>query len=209
MAVNYITIDDMTQVPQLSPNDKFLVAKSDGSATGYATYQVTLRSLSNAITCDITDDTRDVMLINSLYDSAPAAAESKAPSYNVLLSVYNYVKQISSQYLKANTLAQKDVSADVNFAVVSPKVKDVNVTAANVARAVNCGVLSGYVAQTAKAKTVSGSSKSYVYRILNSGTFSSDDEYENQTKSVITLKRSTSASKPIIHRCSKNSLVII
>jgi hypothetical protein len=42
MAINYITIDDMAATTALSPNDKLLVAKADGSAAGYTTYQCTL-----------------------------------------------------------------------------------------------------------------------------------------------------------------------
>lgn len=213
MAINYITIDDMAAATSLSPNDKILVAKADGSSAGYTTYQCTLQSLSSAITCDITGEKTSDLLITALYENAPSDAKAKAPAYNVMLSVYGAVKQVSSHYLDADSTASRTVSGDISFAAVSPRVRDVKVDAANAQRAVNCAVMSSYVATSSRTKTMSGEPTTYVYRMLNAkpsgGEFSTDQQYEDQSLSVMNLATASYKNVPIVHICRRDCLAVV
>jgi hypothetical protein len=130
-----------------------------------------------------------------------------------MLSVYSAVKQVSSHYLNADSAASRTVSGDISFAVVSPRVRDVQVDAANAQRAVNCAVMSSYVAAAAKARAIDGEPTTYVYRVLNakpsSGDFSTDQQYEDQSLSVMNLKAASYKNVPIVHICRRSCLAVV
>jgi len=186
MAINYITIDSMTPLASLAAGDKLLVARSDGNETGYATYQCAVATLSNAVSCDVSEAARKNWLITQLYDSPPAGADSKAPSYNVLLSVYNNQKYISAHYLNADSTAARSIAGNITFSRNSPNVPTTDVIAANNSRAVNCQMLQSYVASHVKTRAIGNENPvSYVYRVVSKNA-DTDSVYENQTQSLIT-----------------------
>jgi len=202
MAINYITIDSMTPLASLASNDKLLVARADGNETGYATYQCALTTLSNAISCDVSEAARKNWLITALYDSPPTGSDSKAPSYNVLLSVYNNEKYISAHYLNADSTATRTIAGNITFSGQSPTVNTADVTDANAKRTVNCAMLQNYVRANVKIRSIGNENPvSYVYRVTSKDA-DVDDVYENQTKYTITRLRKDCKDGPIIHKCA-------
>lgn len=209
MAINYITIDSMTPIPRPSVNDKLLVARADGNETGYSTYQCTLGALSNAISCDVSEAARKNWLITALYESAPADATSKAPSYNVLLSVYNNEKYLSSHYLNADQTGSRSIAGNITFSNYVPNVGNVEVNAANGSKVVNCNALIGYVAANVKTRSIGNDNPvSYVYRVVTKDA-DTDAVYESQTKNIITRLQKDCKDGPIVHKCTQDCTVIV